>query len=163
MLRKATLWPYNVGMTAPNFSLADQTGTLRKLTDFAGQWVILYFYPKDDTPGCTTEACSFRDEYEFLKSKGLNIIGVSKDSVASHLKFANKYHLNFPLLSDPGATTIKAYDAWGSKKFMGRTFEGIRRQTFLIDPAGEIVKSYPNVSPKGHALQILEDFEQLQI
>jgi thioredoxin-dependent peroxiredoxin len=148
-------------MKAPAFSLQDQGGNTVSLKDFAGKWLVVYFYPKDDTPGCTKEACSFRDAKELLREKGLEVVGISKDSVKSHAKFAEKYDLNFPLLSDESTETIKAYGAWGQKKFMGREFEGILRQTFLINPAGEIVKSYPEVTPQDHALQILKDFEAL--
>lgn len=123
---------------------------------------MVYFYPKDDTPGCTTEACSFRDEYEYLQEQGLNIVGISKDSVKSHAKFAAKYNLNFPLLSDIDSTIIKNYGAWGLKKFMGREYEGILRKTFLITPLGEIAKEYPNVSPKEHVGDILKDFAELK-
>lgn len=123
---------------------------------------MLYFYPKDDTPGCTTEACSFRDEYEYLKEKGLNILGVSADSVKSHKKFAEKYNLNFPLLADKDKTVINAYRAWGPKKFMGREYDGIIRKTVLINPKGKIAKEYPKVTPKEHVGQILADFEGLK-
>ncbi len=146
---------------APNFTLPDQTNALHSLEDYRGKWVVLYFYPKDDTPGCTTEACSFRDEYEYLQELGMQVLGVSKDSVKSHEKFAHKYNLNFPLLSDPNAETIKAYGAWGQKKFMGREFEGILRQTYLIDPEGNIAREYPKVTPKEHVGQIIEDFKAL--
>lgn len=148
-------------MTAPSFSLPDQTGTFRSLTDYAGKWLIVYFYPKDDTPGCTTEACSFRDEYDYLQEKGLNVIGISKDSVDSHAKFAAKFELHFPLLSDPDLETIKAYNAWGERSMYGKKYMGILRKTVLIDPSGEIVHEYPKVTPKGHAVQILKDFEKL--
>jgi len=147
---------------APSFSLPDQTGTVHTLEQYRGQWLIVYFYPKDDTPGCTTEACSFRDEYATLQSKGLNVVGISKDSVKNHAKFAEKFHLNFPLLSDESGEVINAYGAWGRKKFMGREFDGILRQTFLINPKGEIAKDYPKVTPKEHATQILHDFEALE-
>jgi peroxiredoxin Q/BCP len=147
---------------APNFTLPDQNNALHSLEDYRGKWVVLYFYPKDDTPGCTTEACSFRDEYEYLQELGLNILGVSKDSVKSHAKFADKYDLKFPLLSDVNGETIKAYGAWGEKKFMGREFEGILRQTFLINPEGKIAKEYPKVTPKEHVGEIIKDFESLK-
>jgi thioredoxin-dependent peroxiredoxin len=148
-------------MKAPAFSLQDQGGNTVSLKDFAGKWLVVYFYPKDDTPGCTKEACSFRDAKELLREKGLEVVGISKDSVKSHAKFAEKYDLNFPLLSDESTETIKAYGAWGQKKFMGREFEGILRQTFLINPEGEIVKTYPKVTPQDHAVQIIKDFEAL--
>ena len=147
---------------APAFTLQDQTGTERSLSDYAGQWLVVYFYPKDDTPGCTTEACSFRDEYDYLKSKGLNVVGISKDDVKSHAKFADKYHLNFPLLADPEHTVIEAYGAWGPKTFMGREFLGVKRNTYLINPEGKIAKEYLGVTPKEHVGQILKDFETLE-
>lgn len=142
--------------------MPDQTGKVHNLSDYAGKWLVVYFYPKDDTPGCTTEACSFRDEYEYLQGQGLNIVGISKDSVKSHAKFANKYDLKFPLLSDETAHVIDAYGAWGLKKFMGREYEGILRKTFLINPAGEIAKEYPKVTPKEHVGEILKDFAELK-
>ena len=147
---------------APNFELADQDGKLHSLKDFQGQWVVLYFYPKDDTPGCTTEACSFRDEYDYLKEQGVQVLGVSKDSVKSHKKFAEKYNLHFPLLSDPDHKTISAYGSWGLKKFMGREYEGIMRDTYLINPKGEIAKEYKGVTPKQHAVQIAKDLAELK-
>ena len=147
---------------APNFELADQDGKMHKLTDYQGQWVVLYFYPKDDTPGCTTEACSFRDEYDYLKEQGAQVLGVSKDTVKSHKKFAGKYNLHFPLLSDPEHETISAYGSWGLKKFMGREYEGIMRDTFLINPQGEIAKEYKGVTPKQHAVQIAKDLVALK-
>ena len=146
---------------APDFALPDQTGTVRKLADFAGKWLILYFYPQDDTPGCTTEACEFRDDYDTLQAKDLQVVGVSKDSVKSHVKFAEKYHLNFPILSDEPHAVIEAYGAWGDKKLFGVGFEGTIRSTFLINPDGQIVKEYPKVTPKGHSAQLLADFEAL--
>ncbi len=147
---------------APMFALPDQTDTVRSLSDYYGRWLVVYFYPKDDTPGCTAEACSFRDSYHELEARGIAVVGISKDTVRSHAKFAEKYHLSFPLLSDPTHETIAAYGAWGLKKFMGREFEGIKRMTFLIDPEGRIAEEYPNVTPKGHADQILGDVAALQ-
>ena len=147
---------------APNFKLTDQDSTTHSLKDYAGKWVVVYFYPKDDTPGCTTEACSFRDEYDYIKENGAVVLGVSKDSVASHKKFATKYNLNFPLLSDESLETIKAYGAWGERSMYGRTFEGIIRSTFLINPEGQIVKDYPKVTPKDHAIQIVKDLVALK-
>lgn len=147
---------------APNFALPDQTGTVHRLGDFGGRWLVVYFYPKDDTPGCTAEACSFRDGYAELAERGIAVVGISKDSVKSHAKFAHKFHLNFPLLSDPEGQVIKAYGAWGRKKFMGREFEGILRQSFLISPGGQIVSHYPKVTPKDHAAEILRDWDALQ-
>ena len=142
-----------------DFTLPDQNGKNHKLSDYLGKWVVLYFYPKDDTPGCTKEACSFRDNYQTLQIKGVVILGVSKDSISSHKKFADKYRLTFPLLSDEDKKIHKAYGAWGKKKFMGREFEGTLRNTYLINPKGEIQKVYENVNPLNHAQKILEDLK----
>jgi peroxiredoxin Q/BCP len=149
-------------MVASLFSLPDQDGKIHKLSDYKGKWVIVYFYPKDDTSGCTTEACNFRDSFHELQAKGVVILGISKDSIKSHKKFAEKNDLNFPLLSDETKEVIDAYHAWGKKKFMGKTYEGILRTTYLINPAGEIVKVYENVNPTIHAKEILKDLEELQ-
>lgn len=149
-------------MKAKEFELYDQGGELRKLSDYKGKWILLYFYPKDDTPGCTIEACSLRDNFRQLEKLGVQILGVSKDSIKSHKKFADKYNLNFPLLSDESTEMIKSYDALGKKKFMGREFEGILRKSFLIDENGEIVKVYDNVNPTKHAGEILTDLEMLR-
>lgn len=148
--------------TAPDFALQDQDGQTHQLSDYHGRWVVLYFYPKDDTPGCTTEACSFRDEYEYIKDQGAVVLGVSKDNVASHKKFATKFNLNFPLLSDESLDTIKAYGAWGERSMYGKKYMGIIRSTFLIDPKGQIAKEYPKVTPKQHAVQIVKDLESLK-
>jgi peroxiredoxin Q/BCP len=149
-------------MVASPFSLPDQDGKIHQLSDYKGKWVIVYFYPKDDTSGCTTEACNFRDSFHELQAKGVVILGISKDSVKSHKKFAEKNDLNFPLLSDETKEVIDAYHAWGKKKFMGKTYEGILRTTYLINPAGEIVKVYENVNPTVHAKEILKDLKKLQ-
>lgn len=148
-------------MKAPDFSLADQDGRLHSLKDYAGSWLVLYFYPKDDTPGCTTEACSFRDNFTEYTKHGIAILGISKDTVKSHKKFGEKFDLPFPLLSDPEKTVIHAYESWGEKKFMGRLFEGILRTTFLIDPKGVVQKVYENVKPSEHAESILKDIEDV--
>lgn len=145
---------------APSFSLPDQTGTLRSLKDFAGQWVLLYFYPRDNTPGCTKEACTFRDAIAKFEKLNIQILGCSKDSVESHKKFADKFKLPFPLLSDPDQTVHKQYGAWTEKGFMGRP--GTLRNSYLIDPEGNIVKEYSKVNPLSHSSQILEDFQTLQ-
>ncbi len=152
---------YNKKVKAPNFNLADQNNAFHSLTDYAGKWVVLYFYPKDDTPGCTTEACSFRDEYDYLQEQGIVVLGVSKDSVKSHAKFAEKFNLHFPLLADEDRQVIEKYNAWGLKKFMGREYEGIIRKTFIINPAGKIAKEYPKVTPKQHIGEILADLKEL--
>ena len=138
----------------------DQNGKIHNLSDYKGSWVVLYFYPKDDTPGCTKEACNFRDSLHELQKKGAVVLGISKDSVTSHKKFAEKYNLNFPLLSDENYGVIKLYKAWGVKKFMGREFEGIIRTTYLIDPDGEIKKVYKNVNPTIHAGEIIKDLNK---
>lgn len=149
-------------MQAVPFSLPDQDGIIHTLDEFKGKWLIVYFYPKDDTPGCTTEACNFRDGLNILQEKGVAIVGVSKDSIQSHKKFAEKYHLNFPLLSDPSLGMIKIYKAWGKKKFLGREYDGILRITYLIDPRGEIKKIYEKVNTSEHATDILNDLKTLQ-
>ncbi len=146
---------------APSFSLPDQDGTIHSLSDYKGKWVLMYFYPKDDTPGCTKEACGFRDVSEEYKKKGVQVLGISKDSVASHKKFANKYLLTFPLLSDESTDVIKAYGAWGEKKFMGRVYMGINRISFLIGPDQTIQKEYLKVDVFTHAKEILQDVESL--
>lgn len=148
-------------MNAPQFSLEDQNGTSHSLKQYAGKWVLIYFYPKDDTPGCTKEACSFQDNLSQFTKRSIVVLGVSKDSVASHQRFASKHQLTFPLLSDPTTQTIKAFGAWGTKQFMGRTFEGIKRNSYLIDLQGKIVKAYENVNPLTHSQQILKDFDNL--
>jgi peroxiredoxin Q/BCP len=144
-------------MKTIDFSLTDQNGKVHKLSSYKGSWVLLYFYPKDDTPGCTKEACGFRDSLNELKKHNVVVLGVSADSVSSHQKFAQKYHLNFPLLSDEKKEVIKAYDAFGKKKFMGREFEGILRISFLINSKGEIIKIYDKVKPEIHAIEVLND------
>jgi peroxiredoxin Q/BCP len=147
---------------APDFSLLDQDGRQHSLQDYHGKWLVLYFYPKDDTPGCTAEACSFRDERDVIAENGAEVVGVSKDSVASHKKFTQKYGLSFTLLSDPDHKVMEAYGAWGQKKFMGRDYAGTIRSTFIINPDGYIVREYPKVTPKDHALQIIRDLEALK-
>lgn len=148
---------------APDFSLEDQNGKTRTLKSYTGKWVVLYFYPKDDTPGCTTEACNFRDERESIATLGnAEVIGISKDSVKSHKKFADKYSLNFTLLSDESLDTIKAYNAWGERSMYGRKYTGIIRSTVIVDPYGNIVKEYPEVDPKKHAVEIINDLKTLQ-
>jgi len=150
-------------MKAPDFSLIDQDGIVHSLKSYAGKWLVLYFYPKDNTSGCTTEACNFRDAREAIADLGnAEVVGISKDSVASHKKFADKHGLSFTLLSDPDHTTIEAYGAWGPRKFMGREYLGTHRQTYIINPTGDIVKRYENVDPKKHAAEIIQDLKSLQ-
>lgn len=144
---------------APDFSLQSPDGVRHTLKDFAGEWLVLYFYPKDDTPGCTVEACSLRDARDDLAELGAEVIGISKDDASSHDKFKAKHSLNFTLLSDPEGTTIEAYGAWGKKMF-GK--EGIQRKTFIIDPNGAVVKVYGRVTPLGHGEQVVAELKQLQ-
>ncbi|MCL5008780.1 MAG: thioredoxin-dependent thiol peroxidase [Patescibacteria group bacterium] len=147
---------------APLFSLPDQAGKIHRLSDYFGRWVLVYFYPKDDTPGCTAEACSLRDNFpRFGKVKAV-ILGISVDSVSSHARFAAKYGLNFTLLADEQKQAVKAYGVWGEKSFMGKKYLGISRSSFLIDPAGKIAKVYPKVRPAEHAAEVLKDLEKFQ-
>lgn len=152
--------PLSVGDAAPDFSLPDQAGGIRALKEYAGKWVLLYFYPKDDTPGCTVEACTIRDEWGKFKRAGLVVLGASVDSVKSHAKFVEKYELPFTLLSDENKELVKAYGVWGKKKFMGREYLGIFRNSFLIDPKGKIAKIYEGVKPAEHAEEVLRDLPQ---
>ncbi|HET8884070.1 MAG TPA: peroxiredoxin [Candidatus Saccharimonadales bacterium] len=144
---------------APDFALRDTNGTLHQLADYAGKWVVLYFYPKDDTPGCTIEACGMRDARDDIATLGAEIIGVSKDDASSHDKFKEKYTLNFMLLSDPDMTAMNAYGAWGKKQF-GQ--EGVLRKTFIINPHGQVVKAYGRVTPLGHGQQVVDELKKLQ-
>lgn len=145
------------GKPASNFTLPDQKGNSLKLSDFKGQWVVLYFYPKDDTPGCTKEACGFRDNFPKFEKLKVKVFGVSADSTEKHTKFANKYQLPFTLLSDPDKKVLEKYGVWAEKKFLGKKYMGILRTTFLIDPQGKIFKIYENVKPVGHAEEVLKD------
>ena len=147
----------SAGIPAPDFELQDDTGTTRKLSDYRGRNVVLYFYPKDDTPGCTTEACNFRDDYSAYEKAGVAILGVSPDNVKSHAKFKKKFQLQFPLLADEGHKVCDQYGVWGPKKFMGREYEGVLRTTFLIDKNGNIVKVYENVRPSEHSAELLSE------
>lgn len=146
-----------IGTQAPAFSLPDQNDVIHTLKQYRGKKVLLYFYPKDDTPGCTTEACNFRDGYKDFEKIGLVILGVSADEVRSHKKFAEKYELPFPLLSDVDKKVCEAYGVWGMKKFMGREYMGINRMSFLIDEEGKIAKVYEDVKVKVHADEVKED------
>lgn len=149
------------GTKAPDFTLPDQNGQEHTLKNYNGQWVVLYFYPKDDTPGCTKEACSFRDNFTPLKQAGIAVLGVSVDPVKKHIKFAEKYSLPFTLLSDENKGVVEKYGVWGKKKFMGREYMGTNRVTFLINPQGKIAKVYESVKPDRHAEEILEDLKEL--
>ena len=145
------------GDRAPAFLLKDDNGESVKLSDLKGSKVVLYFYPKDDTPGCTKEACSFRDGFSEMKKKGAVVLGVSADSVESHVKFKEKFKLNFPLLSDPDKEVINAYGVWKEKSLYGRKFMGIERTTFVIDESGKIKKIFPKVKVDGHYDEVLAE------
>ena len=146
------------GDKAPDINALDQNGNAINLSDFSGKKVILYFYPKDDTPGCTAEACNFRDNYSLLKEKGFAIIGVSADDEKKHLKFSTKYELPFTLIPDTEKKVITDYGVWGLKKFMGKEYDGIHRETFVIDENGLIEKIYLKIKTKQATEQILADF-----
>ena len=143
------------GIKAPNFTLPDKDGNPISLSDFLGKKVVLYFYPKDNTPGCTRQACAFAAAYEGFKSRNVVVIGISKDSVASHLKFAQKHDLPFILLSDPELQAIQAYGVWQEKKLYGKVSMGVVRSTFIIDEQGQIEKVMPKVKPDTNAAEIL--------
>lgn len=150
-----------IGDTAPAFEALDQDGNVRTLSEFGGKTVLLYFYPKDDTPGCTKEACTIRDNWSAFKNAGVVVLGVSVDAVKKHKKFAEKYDLPFTLLSDEGKEIVKAYGVWGPKKFMGREFLGVKRWSFLVGSDGKIAKIYENVKPSDHAAEVLADAKAL--
>jgi thioredoxin-dependent peroxiredoxin len=153
--------PLPAGITAPDFSLQDENNITRRLSDFRGRPVILYFYPKDDTPGCTTEACNFRDDYSAYVDADVVILGVSPDTSKSHARFKTKYSLPFPLLADDDHKICDQYGVWGPKKFMGRGYEGVLRTTFLIDAKGRIDKVFENVRPADHSSEVLDALKQL--
>lgn len=145
------------GDKAPQFEGIDQDGKVRKLADYTGQWVALYFYPRDHTPTCTQQACNLRDNYETLLQRGFAVIGVSADDERSHKKFADKHHLPFPLIADTHHAIADAYGVWGEKKFMGRTFDGIHRTTFIINNKGKIDRIITKPKAKSHAAEILSE------
>jgi peroxiredoxin Q/BCP len=146
-----------IGMKAPNFTLKDKNGNDVSLSDFLGKKIVLYFYPKDNTPGCTRQACAFAGAYKQFEAKGVEVIGISKDSVASHVKFAEKYDLPFILLSDPERIAIEAYGVWQEKKMCGKVSMGVVRTTFIIDENGNIEKVMPKVKPDTNAADILAE------
>lgn len=145
------------GDPAPDFSLPDANGNLVRLADFRGKRVVLYFYPRDNTPGCTKEACGFRDAYPQYQAQDVVVLGISTDDAKSHTKFTQKFDLPFPLLTDASGEVATAYESYGLKKFMGKEYMGISRNTFVIDPTGKIEKIYLKVKPEPHAAQILAD------
>jgi peroxiredoxin Q/BCP len=149
------MMPIQAGIQAPDFSLPDENETVRRLSDFRGRTVVLYFYPKDDTPGCTTEACAFRDDYSAYVTADVVILGVSPDSAKSHDKFKTKFSLPFPLLADKDHIICEKYGVWGLKKNYGHEYEGVYRTTFLIDANGRIIKVFENVKPSDHSAEVL--------
>jgi len=148
--------PIPAGIPAPEFTLQDDTGQSRSLSDFRGQPLVLYFYPQDDTPGCTTEACNFRDDYSAYQQAGVTILGISPDTVKSHVKFKAKFGLPFPLLADVDHKVCELYGVWGPKKLMGREYDGVYRTTFIIDAQGKIAQVFENVKPPEHSVEVLE-------
>jgi peroxiredoxin Q/BCP len=149
------------GDLAPDFTLADQHGESHRLSDYQGQWVLVYFYPRDDTPGCTKEACAIRDNFAEFQAANAKVLGISTDTVASHEKFAAKYDLPFTLLADEGQEVVKLYDVWGEKSSFGKKYFGTKRMSFLVDQEGKIAKVYKTVKPAGHARQVLGDIAAL--
>ena len=145
------------GEKAPSFKLQDSEGMVHSLEDYQGKTFVVYFYPKDDTPGCTKEACSFRDNYSAFEEAGVEIIGISPDTVESHQKFSEKYELPFTLLADPDHKVCEAYEVWGLKKSFGREYEGVFRTTFIIGPEGKIKRVFENVKPSEHSQEVLEE------
>lgn len=152
-----------LGKKAPAFSLPDQDGNVHTLSDYLGKWILLYFYPKDDTPGCTKEACMIRDHWPKFKKLGIQVFGVSVDPVKRHAKFVEKYDLPFTLLADEEKKVVQKYGVWGEKKFMGRTYVGTSRVSYLIDPEGTIAKVYEDVKPAEHAEEVLRDLKRLMV
>ena len=144
------------GAPAPDFTLTSDSGTEVTLSKLRGKPVVLYFYPKDDTPGCTTEACEFRDAYDVFRERGAEVLGVSPDDVASHEKFKTKYELPFTLLADPDHAVAEEYGVWGEKKFAGKTYLGIKRSTFVIDADGKVARAMLGIKPAGHAANVLD-------
>jgi thioredoxin-dependent peroxiredoxin len=147
------------GKPAPDFELESDSGETVRLSDFRGSPVVLYFYPKDDTPGCTTEACEFRDAYDVYRERGVEILGISPDDVRSHEKFKAKYDLPFTLLADPDHKVAEAYGVWGERSFAGKKYLGINRSTFVIDEDGNIARAMLGIKPAGHAAQVLDELQ----
>jgi peroxiredoxin Q/BCP len=145
---------------APDFTLYDQKGHAHTLSNYKGQWVLMFFYPKDNTPGCTKEACGIRDNYAQYKQHDVVVLGISTDSIKSHLKFVEKFDLPFTLLADVDKEVVELYKVWGKKKFMGKEYMGTNRMSFLINPKGQIVKIYEKVKPADHAEEVLADINE---
>lgn len=154
--------PIPAGSQAPDFSLPDENGDLRRLSDYRGKVVVLYFYPKDYTPGCTKEAIGFRDQYQDYEQAGVSVIGISPDDVKKHQKFKAKYNLPFSLLADTDHTVCELYGVWGRKKFMGKEYDGVFRTTFLIDKDSTILRVFENVKPEGHSQEVLKVIEEIR-
>ena len=148
------------GVPAPNFKLPDENGEPHELKEYLGKTVVLYFYPKDDTPGCTKEACNFRDDYSAYQQAGVTILGISPDNSRSHSRFTNKYELPFKLLADEDHHICEVYGVWGLKKMMGRQYYGVQRTTFLISPDGMIARVFENVKPDQHSHEVLEALKE---
>jgi peroxiredoxin Q/BCP len=153
--------PIPSGIPAPDFSVPDDTGRIRTLSELRGKPVILYFYPEDDTPGCTKEACNFRDDYSAYEKADVTILGVSPDSVESHVKFKEKYQIPFALLADEGHKVCDLYGVWGTKEYKGTEYEGVLRTTFLIGPDGKILKVFEKVRPAQHSQELLEAIQSI--
>ena len=151
-----------IGKKAPAFTLVDQNNKPHKLSDTDGKWRVIYFYPKDDTPGCTKEACAIAEVYKDFGKAGVKVFGVSKDSPESHKKFAKKYNLPFTLLSDESTKMIQKYGAWQERSMYGKKYMGSVRITYIVDPAGKVAATYPKVSPDKHALELLKDIKELK-
>jgi thioredoxin-dependent peroxiredoxin len=152
-----------VGARAPAFELQDQDGKTQSLDGYRGRWLVLYFYPRDDTPGCTTEACGFRDASDGLAELDAAVVGVSADDASAHQKFARKYDLNFPLLVDPDKSMLEAYGAWTEKQMYGKRYMGVVRITYLIDPEGVVAKVWPKVKADGHADEVRDALAGLRV
>jgi peroxiredoxin Q/BCP len=161
ILRNKIMSEIKEGEFAIDFELPDQDGNLHKLSNYKGNWILLYFYPKDNTPGCTKEACNIRDHFQDFKKLKALVFGISVDSIESHKKFSQKYNLPFPLLSDSKKEVVKKYGVWKKKKFLGKSFFGTARTSFLISPEFKIVKIYQNVKPETHANEVLTDLNEL--
>lgn len=155
--------PLQAGIQAPDFTLPDEDGSLHTLSDYLGKPVLLYFYPRDNTSGCTTEACNFRDDYAAYQGSGVVILGVSADDEKSHTKFIQKYDLPFHLLADTEKEVVQLYDVWGKKKMYGREYDGIFRTTYLIDTKGKIAKVFQKVKPATHSEEVLKVIEELEL